>query len=136
MRSGTLSINNALTYLRQRHLVTRRYSYGGEISLAFGMGQPHTPKLDTPVVMYNESMDAIGKLYKRLFDYGGVPGPKTDIEYVVVAPSEKHRLRLLKGLEPGERNLLINQVQQLHMAFVGFLRHAQRVLDEERRLRE
>jgi|SRR5215216_297108 hypothetical protein len=95
-------------------------------------GLPHKQKIgDDPEIIYNKSMNAIGKLWAKLFNYKDLPGPKTDIDTVVVTPSQQYRLRLLKGLGPAERAALITQISQMHIAYVGFLKHARDVLAEE-----
>lgn len=97
-------------------------------------GVKHRRILDTPEAIYDDVMDAIGEIWERLFDYGGGPGPDVDIDSTVVAPSDKYRLRLLKGLGPAERKALINQIEHMNVACIGFLKHARDVLAQEARV--
>jgi hypothetical protein len=92
----------------------------------------HKEKMLTPKQIYDLSMYHIGELWRVLGKYNSQPGPKTNIETAILAPSEKYRLRLLKGLEQGDRAALVHQISHLNTFCVGFLKHVRTVLSEEK----
>ena len=63
-----------------------------------------------------------------------MPSSDTDMETKILQPSEKYRLRLLKGLPNMERKALITQVSQFCVAGAGFLKYARLVQSQEPRV--
>lgn len=94
---------------------------------------PHKQKLPSPHEIYAESMDAFKVVWTYLFNYKGVPGPNIDINSEIIGTTQRHHLRILKGLSEDERRVLIHQAQHMHTALIGFLKRARDVQAEEKR---
>ena len=60
-----------------------------------------------------------------------MPSSDTDMETAILQPSEKYRLRLLKGLPNMERKAMLTQISQFCFAGVGFLKYARVVQSQE-----
>ena len=114
LRSGDISINHAFEDYR----TGRMQEHAGKLT----EGKKHRERIDEPEEIYNDMMNATGKIFERGFDYKGAPMPDI-VDSRVIDASEKYRLRLLKGLGPMERKALIIQMECINMAAIGFLKH-------------
>jgi hypothetical protein len=81
-------------------------------------------RLRTPEELYRTTLDGYAKIIQALTSYKGIPGPNVDIESEVLVPSDKIRLRLLKGLGNEERENLIKQIGYVHLLGVNLLKTA------------
>lgn len=94
-------------------------------------GTPHKERKRTPERIYKDFMNSIKVAWTSLYDYNDMPGPDLDMETKILQPSEKYRLRLLKGLPDLERKVLLSQISQFCFAGVGFLKYAKLVQSQE-----
>ena len=145
LRSGDISINHAFEDYRtgrmQEHAAKllsaqahRERIDEGEEEEEDQEGEPHKERKRSPEVIYKEFMNSVKKSWTALYDYPGMPGPDTDMETKILQPSERYRLRLLKGLPGMERKALTTQISQFCIAGVGFLKYASMVQSQEPRV--
>ena len=62
----------------------------------------------TPWDIYDKSINAFGRAFKLLTDTKHIPGPSEDFLIDYVKPSEKYRLRMLKGIDDDSAAHFIN----------------------------
>lgn len=99
-----------------------------------GLG-PHKQRINTPEEVYANTLRAMARIWKYVGNYGGyrgnIPGPNLDVELEVINKNREYWLRLLKGLDRRDFEVLIIEATLLNRLLLGFIRKSQALLKEE-----
>lgn len=74
--------------------------------------EKYTP---TPEKLYEDAIHGLAKAWSALTNADHIPGIAEDVFLDYIKPSDKHRLRILKGLDEGSATHLINVLVYTHM---------------------